>query len=100
MLPEIVQDSQPIGKVKLRGAFGVQTEAEIMNLPCALISDKGQTKVSILVTCAVTDELMLGTECLLTLDDYKALKQSKTLYDSELETGEGQATQVKVSYYS
>jgi len=56
--------------------------------------------VSILVTCAVTDELMLDTECLLTLDDYKALKQSKTLYDSELETGEGQATQVKVSYYS
>lgn len=42
MLPEVVQqDSQPIDKVKLRGAFGVQSEAEITNLPCTLISDKG-----------------------------------------------------------
>src|SRR6218665_931585 len=97
MLPEIFQDSQPIGKVKLRGAFGVQSEAEIMNLPCALISDKGQSKVSILVTCAVTDELMLDTECLLTLDDYKALRQSQTLYDSELQTGERQTTEVEVT---
>ena len=79
MLPEIVQDSQPIGTVKLRGAFGVQSKTEIMKLPCALISDKGQIKVSILVTCALTDELMLDTECLLSLDDYKALIQNQTL---------------------
>ena len=45
MLRKIVQDNQRIGKVKLRGAFGVQSEAEIMNLPCALISDKGQSNL-------------------------------------------------------
>ena len=90
MLPNVGEGSQPLGKIKLRGAFGVPSEANLMNLPCMLVSDEGHSKVSVLLTCAVTDDLMLDTECLLTLDDYKALTQNDGFNGLEIEIDEGQ----------
>src|SRR6218665_3600371 len=40
---------------------------------------------------------MLATECLLTLDDYKASRQSQTLYDCGLQTDEVHTTEVEVT---
>ena len=61
------------GQILLRGPFGEEVLAQLINLPCKLlVNDKSSEMPDILITVAVTDELK-GNEMLISLDDYATL---------------------------
>ncbi|KAM7303487.1 uncharacterized protein ISCGN_013443 [Ixodes scapularis] len=73
LLPD--RRDQPKGKIKLRGAFGQEIEAELVHIPCRLAdTSKVGNQQQKLVLCALTDELASGLNVLLTQTDYEDLK--------------------------
>jgi hypothetical protein len=61
------------GQILLRGPFGKEVLAQLINLPCKLlVNDKSSEMPDILITVAITDELK-GNEMLISLDDYATL---------------------------
>jgi hypothetical protein len=75
-LPECFEE--PVGRIRLKSAFGQVIEADVLTLPMALdgsetTEDKHQVQNSALITFAVTPLLDAGLECLLTPGDYELL---------------------------
>ena len=68
--------------IKLEGAFGDVITAKMINLPCSLMErDMTENKecitgTEILISCAITDKLSKGTECLLSWPDFNALQRA------------------------
>ena len=61
-------------KVSLKGAFGNSVSVTLVNIPVRLVDadDARTTRVPVLLSCAVTDELR-GDLALITHEDYDAL---------------------------
>ena len=66
----ILQDNNHEYKIiVLTGAFGNCVEAKLATLPYTL----GDTLAKVNLVCAVTDQLNVGVDCLLTKDDFDRL---------------------------
>ncbi|KAL1447335.1 hypothetical protein MTO96_044323 [Rhipicephalus appendiculatus] len=64
---------QSCGHVKLTGAFGQAITAEVMYVPLGLPCPVGSANQRVPVLCAVTPELAVSADLLLTPDDYESL---------------------------
>ncbi|XP_075723178.1 uncharacterized protein LOC142765666 [Rhipicephalus microplus] len=77
LLPRSVVE--PSGTVRLVSAFGKTIEARLATLPVKLNSPREVTKPqNVDLLCALTDELVEGTDCLLTKDDWKLLLKASS----------------------
>ncbi|KAL3188888.1 hypothetical protein MRX96_003044 [Rhipicephalus microplus] len=70
---------EPSGTVRLVSAFGKTIEARLATLPLKLNSPREVTEPqNVDLLCALTDELVEGTDCLLTKDDWKLLLKASS----------------------
>ncbi|XP_049271257.1 uncharacterized protein LOC125758274 [Rhipicephalus sanguineus] len=70
---------EPCGTVRLVSAFGKTIEARLATLPVKLNSPRVVTQPqSVDLLCALTDELVEGTDCLLTEEDWKLLLKASS----------------------
>ncbi|KAL3243742.1 hypothetical protein MRX96_019693 [Rhipicephalus microplus] len=77
LLPRSVVE--PSGTVRLVSAFGKTIEARLATLPVKLNSPREVTEPkNVDLLCALTDELVEGTDCLLTKDDWKLLLKASS----------------------
>ncbi|KAL3243951.1 hypothetical protein MRX96_019534 [Rhipicephalus microplus] len=77
LLPRSVVE--PSGTVRLVSAFGKTIEARLATLPVKLNSTREVTvPQNVDLLCALTDELVEGTDCLLTKDDWKLLLKASS----------------------
>ncbi|XP_064483024.1 uncharacterized protein LOC135395866 [Ornithodoros turicata] len=71
-------------EVKLKGAFGHLAEAELMEVPLGLQAER-ECAQQVMTLCAVTDELSVGVDVLLTPEDYEEIKHVKQTLEKEAE---------------
>ncbi|KAL3236758.1 hypothetical protein MRX96_022175 [Rhipicephalus microplus] len=77
LLPRSVVE--PSSTVRLVSAFGKTIEARLATLPVKLNSPREVTEPqNVDLLCALTDELVEGTDCLLTKDDWKLLLKASS----------------------
>ncbi|XP_075736237.1 uncharacterized protein LOC119161800 isoform X1 [Rhipicephalus microplus] len=77
LLPQSVVE--PSGTVRLVSAFGKTIEARLATLPVKLNSPREVTEPqNVDLLCALTDELIEGTDCLLTKDNWKLLLKASS----------------------
>ncbi|KAM7281573.1 uncharacterized protein ISCGN_005867, partial [Ixodes scapularis] len=70
-----ILDENQKGKVRLKGAFGHEVEADLMYVPFRLGSRAFDTGVDTLLLCAVTEQLAGEVDALLTPEDLVALRE-------------------------
>lgn len=71
-------------KVQLRGAFGHVVDAELTEIPLGLEAER-ECAPQVLTLCAVTDELAVGIDVLLTPEDYEDIRNVRQKLESDAE---------------
>ncbi|MCI0562863.1 MAG: hypothetical protein MN733_30645, partial [Nitrososphaera sp.] len=82
MVPaKLLIDSEGGANISLEAAFGPQRSARLLNVEACLAGDiDGRSKTAgVMLTCAITEELN-GSQGLITVSDYEALKQQSSVF--------------------